>query len=54
MTVSSPPLFIQKDGLLQFIYKDGNSQSIPVSLQADNFEQVKDKKIVKLIKDLKL
>jgi hypothetical protein len=43
---------IQKDGLLQFIYKDGNSQSIPVSLQADNFEQVKDKKIVKLIKDL--
>jgi len=43
---------IQKDGLLQFIYKDGNSQSIPVSLQADNFEQVKDKKIVKLINDL--
>ncbi|XP_076101242.1 uncharacterized protein LOC143071046 [Mytilus galloprovincialis] len=42
---------IQKDGLLQFIYKDGNCQTIPVS-QADNFEQVKDKKIVKLIKDL--
>lgn len=42
---------IQKDGLLQFIYKDGNSQSIPVS-QVDNLDQVKDKKIVKLIKDL--